>query len=102
MPAEAPQEITPDRNRHERRVAAAVERRGGVVIAERDNVTFVIFPELKSRYGIPWSRMHVDRLEKRGAFPRRVQLGPNSVAWLESEILAWLAEQIAARDRKAA
>ena len=102
MPAKAPQEITPDRNRHQRRIAAAVERRGGMVIAERDNVAIVVFRELKSRFGIPWSRMHIDRLEKAGKFPKRVQLAPNSVGWVENEILAWLAERIAARDREAA
>jgi prophage regulatory protein len=30
------------------------------------------------------------RDERAGSFPRRIQLGPNSVGWLESEIFAWL------------
>jgi prophage regulatory protein len=60
---------------------------------------FVRFPELNNRFGLTWCRMHVDREEKAGRFPKRVQLGPNSVAWLEDEIIAWQAERIAARDR---
>ena len=31
----------------------------------------------------------VKRLEKAGLFPKRVRLGPNSVAWVEAEIEAW-------------
>lgn len=59
---------------------------------------FVRFARLKPDFGIDYSRMHIDRLEKAGRFPKRVQLGPNSVAWLEDEIIAWQAERISARD----
>lgn len=47
---------------------------------------FLRFPQLKAEKGIPWSRMHVDRLEKDGKFPQRIQLGANTVGWLEREI----------------
>ncbi len=30
------------------------------------------------------------RLEKAGKFPKRVQLGGNSVGWMESEIMEWV------------
>jgi len=30
------------------------------------------------------------RMEKRGEFPKRRQISPGRVAWLESEILAWM------------
>jgi prophage regulatory protein len=33
---------------------------------------------------------------KRGTFPKPIQLGQQSVGWLESEIDAWLRERIAA------
>ena len=36
------------------------------------------------------SRMTIYRLEKAGEFPARRRLSPNSVAWLEEEILNWL------------
>lgn len=60
---------------------------------------FLRFPELSERCGVDFSRMHILRLEKAGKFPKRVQLGDNSVAWIEVEIIAWQAERIAARDR---
>ncbi len=41
---------------------------------------FLRYPELKGK-GIPFSRMHIDRLEKAGKFPRRVTgLGENTIA----------------------
>ncbi len=56
------------------------------------------FPELKPAKGIPYSRVHLRRLEAAGSFPGRVQLGGNAVAWIESEIDAWLEERAAERD----
>ncbi len=48
---------------------------------------------------VPYTRQHIGRLERAGKFPRRVQLGENRVAWLESEIEAWIAERAAERDQ---
>jgi predicted DNA-binding transcriptional regulator AlpA len=36
--------------------------------------------------GIPWSRKHVNHLEKNGRFPQRVWLGENTCAWPCDEI----------------
>ncbi|MGE0118692.1 MAG: helix-turn-helix transcriptional regulator [Dongiaceae bacterium] len=47
------------------------------------------------------SRSQVDRLTKAGQFPSRVTLGPNSSAWLASEVQAWIAERVAASRAKA-
>lgn len=44
--------------------------------------------ELMSRIGL--SDSTIWRLEKAGRFPRRIQLGGNSVGWLESEVCRWL------------
>jgi len=33
------------------------------------------------------------RLERKGDFPKRIQLSPNRVGWFEEEVLAWIAEQ---------
>lgn len=41
-----------------------------------------------------YSPQHIARLEKAGQFPKRVQLGPNRVGWVESEVLEWLEERI--------
>ena len=45
-----------------------------------------------------YSPAHVDRLEKAGRFPKRVQLGPCRVGWVESEVLDWLQERLNQRD----
>jgi prophage regulatory protein len=58
---------------------------------------FLRFSQLKSEKGIPWSRMHVDRLEKERKFPKRVQLGESTVVWVEAEVDAFVAEKVAAR-----
>jgi prophage regulatory protein len=39
---------------------------------------------------VPYSKMHIDRLEKAGAFPRRIKIGAGRVIWKQSEIIAWL------------
>lgn len=45
-----------------------------------------------------YSPQHVARLEKAGKFPMRVQLGPNRVGWVESEILDWLQKRLDERE----
>jgi prophage regulatory protein len=47
---------------------------------------------------IPFTPQHILRLEKKGRFPRRIRLGANRVAWLLSEIEAWVAARMAERD----
>lgn len=51
------------------------------------------------RERVLYSPQHIDRLEKAGKFPKRVQLGPNRVGWVESEVEAWMRERIAQRDK---
>lgn len=57
----------------------------------------VTYPRLKLEWGVSYSRVHLGRLEKAGKFPKRVPLGGSTVAWLESELAAWLAERAASR-----
>lgn len=45
-----------------------------------------------------YSPQHIARLEKAGMFPKRVQLGPNRVGWVESEVLDWLQSRLNRRD----
>lgn len=47
------------------------------------------------------SKSSIYRLEKEGKFPKRVTITETRVAWVESEIDAWIAEKIAARDEGA-
>jgi prophage regulatory protein len=44
------------------------------------------------------SKTHTYRLINAGCHPRPVPLGPHRVAFLESEVDAWIAGRIAARD----
>jgi len=36
------------------------------------------------------SRSSIYRLEREGDFPSRRRLGPNSVGWIEDEVVAWM------------
>lgn len=45
-----------------------------------------------------YSPQHVARLEKAGQFPKRVQLGPNRVGWVENEVLDWLQKRLDGRE----
>jgi prophage regulatory protein len=65
-------------------------------------VRLLSYDELRRQKGIPYSKVHLWRLERAGKFPRRVQLGENRHGWLESEIDDWLLERMAARNVKAA
>ncbi len=45
-----------------------------------------------------YSPQHIARLEKAGEFPKRVQLGPNRVGWVEEEVLDWLQRRLESRE----
>jgi prophage regulatory protein len=53
---------------------------------------------LEPEKGINFCPDHLRRMEKKGQFPKPIQLGPGRVAYLESEIDDWLAEK--ARERQ--
>jgi prophage regulatory protein len=50
-------------------------------------------PAVKGRVGLSRSSIYARMAE--GAFPKPVRLGPRAVGWVESEISAWIARQIA-------
>jgi len=52
--------------------------------------------EVEARTGLGCSTIY-DGI-KAGTFPAPIQLGPKSVGWIQSEIDAWLATRVAARD----
>lgn len=54
------------------------------------------YPEVFKRTG--YHRTSLFKMEKVGKFPKRIPLGPKSVGWLESEVDAWIAARISARD----
>jgi prophage regulatory protein len=60
----------------------------------------VTFDELKETYSILYSRRQIDRLEAAGKFPKRAPVGERRVAWVASEIEAYVENRIAARSTK--
>jgi len=61
------------------------------------NVVLLDHAGLKA-IGVRYCNTHLIRLEKAGLFPKRLKIGGGRNAWLEAEIRAWIAKQIAARD----
>jgi predicted DNA-binding transcriptional regulator AlpA len=57
---------------------------------------FVAFPELRS-HGIPYCRLHVNRLIARNLFPAAVWLSANRKVWRLSDIERWKASRPEAR-----
>lgn len=51
------------------------------------------------REKVVYSIQHITRLEQEGKFPKRIRLGDNRVAWLESEVDKWIEQKLLARDR---
>jgi prophage regulatory protein len=61
------------------------------------SIKLINFDELKPRKGIPYHRNHVRRMVAAGSFPKPVPLSSKRIAWIESEIDAWLAAKAAER-----
>ena len=57
-----------------------------------------IISSRERRQMIPYSDMHIWRLEKVGKFPRRIKLGDQRVGWSFQEIQDWIAARKAERD----
>jgi prophage regulatory protein len=57
------------------------------------------YGDLKAK-GIRFSRQWIHQLVNRGEFPAPINLGEQSVAFVEEEIDAWLASRIRDRDAK--
>ena len=55
------------------------------------------FHELAEKKGIPYTRVHIARLEKAGLFPKHFNLGTKTIAWVEAEVDDWLATRINSR-----
>jgi len=45
-------------------------------------------PELQQI--VPYTNVHLHRLEKAGRFPKRIRLGPARVVWRLDEVLKWV------------
>lgn len=60
---------------------------------------FLRLPEVIQISG--YRRTTIYEMIKAGNFPAPVHLGPRAVAWVESEVEAWMQERIDARDQAA-
>jgi len=60
------------------------------------NNSLIRFPEVQKRTG--YSKAWLYRLLGENRFPKPVKIGSRSIAFVESEIDAWIAERIAERD----
>ena len=76
------------RSRAPNKTAANAVREGGVKQMNSDLPRIISRKELKLI--VPYSPQHILRLEKRGEFPKRVQIGSRRVGWYFVEIQAWL------------
>ena len=64
-----------------------------------DNTTvkkFLMLPQVQEI--VTYSASHIWRLERLGLFPRRIRLGGNRVAWIQSEVNGWVEDKLAARN----
>lgn len=54
--------------------------------------TFLRRPQVEARTGLPRSTIY-DRMKK-GSFPKPINLGKRTVAWLSVDIEAWIEQQL--------
>lgn len=64
---------------------------------ENNKEEFLRLKQVKSLIGL--CRSSIYNKINEGTFPRPVRLGPQSVAWLQSEVQLWMSERIADRDQ---
>ena len=67
--------------------------------ADGSPARFLRLSEVRGR--VPYSRATIYRLITAGQFPRPYSLGARAVAWLESEIDAWIAARVEAAQAQA-
>jgi prophage regulatory protein len=68
-----------------------------------EETKLILFEDLKTEKRIDYTLNHLWRMEKANRFPKRLHLGQGrKIAWVESEIDAWLAARISERDGAAA
>lgn len=66
-------------------------------MAHDSNLNCRIISSAERRRLVPYSDMHIWRLERDGAFPKRIKLGKHRVGWDLAEVLAWIEKRKAKR-----
>lgn len=59
-----------------------------------DEIEFIRLPEVKRLVGFGTTKIY--EMASQGEFPKQVQLGARSVAWVKSEVLQWNRDKLAA------
>lgn len=63
------------------------------------HIEYIKLPEVIRLVGYKTTKIY--EMAKKGEFPKQVNLGGRSVAWIKSEVLQWNQKQAAARDQPA-
>jgi Prophage CP4-57 regulatory protein (AlpA) len=66
---------------------------------EDKNEELVFFKQLEPEYNIPFGSDALREQERRGEFPPRRRIGGRAVAWIKSEIVAYLANLPTAQEK---
>lgn len=69
------------------------------IVQGGDIPILIRLPAVKAQTGIARTQIYAGIAA--GTFPKPVRLGARTVAWLQGEITAWIADRIAARDHGA-
>lgn len=56
--------------------------------------TFLRLPDVRRLTGYSRSMIYALMAQEPPAFPRKKQIGPNTVIWLESEVRAWMRRRL--------
>lgn len=70
-------------------------------MAEANSERVVTLSQLREQYGVPFSRVHLWRLERDQKFPARVRLSERRIVWRANEIESYLARCAADRPHQA-
>jgi prophage regulatory protein len=84
-----------DEHSAHRATSAPMQSRGGKLLT--DNALDRIIRQRELLTIVPYSPMHIWRLEQAGRFPLRIHLGPGRVGWSLREVLEWVEARKAER-----
>jgi len=71
---------------------------GIAMLSKHGEIVMRILSKRQLKELVLYSNSHVARLEKAGKFPKRIQLGPNRVGWVETEVMDWLQQRLDCRE----
>jgi len=63
-----------------------------------EEVEFIRLPEVRKLTGVSTTRIY--GMANKGLFPKQVNLGGRTVAWIKSEVIQWNRDQVTAARRE--